>query len=104
MDLDWRIAEEDLAGMRRSLELLGAELGRAGLGRIWVPTDEPITYRPLDIMGGCHQMGTTRMSASTEDGVVSEVRVALGEQVESGALLLTVEPASGDSDEGPGES
>jgi propionyl-CoA carboxylase alpha chain len=41
--------------------------------------------------------------SATEDGVVSEVRVALGEQVESGALLLVVEPASGDSAESQDE-
>jgi biotin carboxyl carrier protein len=31
---------------------------------------------------------------ATEDGVVTEVRVALGDQVVSGAVLLVVEPAS----------
>jgi biotin carboxyl carrier protein len=35
---------------------------------------------------------------ATEDGVVAEVRVVLGEQVESGALLLVVEPASAEPD------
>jgi len=34
---------------------------------------------------------------ATEDGVVTEVRVALDEQVESGTLLLVVEPAEGPS-------
>jgi propionyl-CoA carboxylase alpha chain len=29
---------------------------------------------------------------ATEDGVVTELRVAVGEQVENGALLLVVEP------------
>jgi propionyl-CoA carboxylase alpha chain len=31
---------------------------------------------------------------ATEDGVVTEVRVTLGEQVEAGALLLVVEPTT----------
>ena len=31
--------------------------------------------------------------SATEDGVVSEVRVAVGEQVESGTVLLIFEPA-----------
>jgi biotin carboxyl carrier protein len=35
------------------------------------------------------------MSAA-EDGVVTEVRVELGDQVESGTLLLVFEPESGD--------
>jgi biotin carboxyl carrier protein len=37
--------------------------------------------------------------SAIEDGVVTEVRVAQGDQVESGALLLVVEPAN-DSSEG----
>ena len=32
--------------------------------------------------------------SAIEDGVVSEVRVSLGEQVEAGALLLVVEPTT----------
>ena len=43
---------------------------------------------------------------ASEDGVVGEVRVALGEQVESGALLLVVEPEGalgGGEDETPGK-
>jgi len=34
---------------------------------------------------------------ATEDGVVIDVRVAEGEQVESGTLLLVVEPAEQDN-------
>ncbi len=33
---------------------------------------------------------------ATEDGIVTEVRVAEGEQVEAGTLLLVVEPPEGD--------
>ncbi len=33
---------------------------------------------------------------ATEDGVVTEVRVTEGEQVEAGTLLLVVEPADED--------
>jgi propionyl-CoA carboxylase alpha chain len=35
-----------------------------------------------------------------EDGIVTEVHVAVGEQVESGALLLVVEPAGDDTEKG----
>jgi len=38
--------------------------------------------------------------AAPQDGVVGEVRVALGDQVENGALLLVVEPAAGGGREG----
>ncbi|MCZ6783871.1 MAG: acetyl-CoA carboxylase subunit alpha, partial [Proteobacteria bacterium] len=37
---------------------------------------------------------------AAEDGVVTEVRVALGEQVESGTLLLVVEPSEGGEQKG----
>ena len=33
---------------------------------------------------------------AADDGVVTEVRVELGDQVESGTLLLVFEPGSGD--------
>jgi len=34
--------------------------------------------------------------SATEDGVVTEVRIALGDQVESGTLLLVFEADGGD--------
>ena len=37
---------------------------------------------------------------ATEDGVVTAVRVAVGDQVEGGALLLVVEPAGGEPEKG----
>ncbi len=68
--LDWRIADDDRADYRRGLELLGAELGRAGAGRLWMPLDDDGLYPRERITGGCHHMGTTAMSESPEDGVV----------------------------------
>lgn len=70
LKLDWRIGPEDHAGYTRSLALLGAALGRAGLGRLWMPLDEDDTYDPSRYIGGCHHMGTTRMSDGAADGVV----------------------------------
>lgn len=68
IDLHWRIRPEDLSGYRRGLELIGRELGAAGLGRLW--TDHAggrLNGRP---MPGGHHMGTTRMSPSAGTGVV----------------------------------
>lgn len=68
--LDWRIAERDLLAYGRGLARLGAELGRAGLGRLWVPLDDDGRFAPPSTRGGCHHLGTTRMSADPRTGVV----------------------------------
>lgn len=74
--LEWRASEFDMTSIKRNLQYIGAELGRLGIGRIWMPLDEEGRYTPPDIRGGCHHMGTTRMSEAPEDGVVDpECRV-----------------------------
>ncbi len=62
--LDWRLSDLDRTNLQRSLELLGAELGGAGLGRV------RIEYRDEDIVGSYHHMGTTRMHTDPKQGVV----------------------------------
>ena len=68
--LDWRIAESDFADVLHTLRLIAAELGRTGIGRVWIPVTEHGRYSPQAISGGCHHMGTTRMSEAPGDGVV----------------------------------
>lgn len=68
--LDWRIDERDRADFRRGLEILGAELARAGAGRLWMRLDDDGLPPMTAIDGGCHHMGTTAMSADPERGVV----------------------------------
>ncbi len=68
--LDWKVTDADHGTVHRSLELIGAELGRAGVGRLWMPLDAEGRYRLPRISGGGHHMGGTRMSASPETGVV----------------------------------
>ena len=70
VDVNWVVTDEDLENVRRSLEIIGAELGRAGIGRMWIPLKDDGTYRNPRIAAGCHHMGTTRMSTSASDGVV----------------------------------
>lgn len=72
--LHWKVAEEDLADIRRSLELLAAEFGRSGIGRLWMPADDRNhALYPVDrIREGCHHMGTTRMADSSGEGVVDK--------------------------------
>ena len=76
--LHWDITEQDFADIHRSLELLGAECGRTGSGRIWMSPDREAdgVYSSDGVQGGCHHMGTTRMADSPEAGVVdSDCRV-----------------------------
>jgi choline dehydrogenase-like flavoprotein len=66
--LDWRIRPKDGHDIRRTLELIGAEFGRTGLGRMW------IGHEGLELTAerhwGYHHMGGTRMGASALDSVV----------------------------------
>jgi choline dehydrogenase-like flavoprotein len=67
--LDWRLSDVDKRNVQETLELLGAEIGRAGIGRVRIlHAGEP--GWPDDLNGGQHQMGTTRMSDDPKRGVV----------------------------------
>jgi choline dehydrogenase-like flavoprotein len=67
--LDWRLSDVDKRNVQQTLELLGAEIGRAGIGRVRIlHANEP--GWPDDLNGGQHQMGTTRMSDDPKQGVV----------------------------------
>jgi choline dehydrogenase-like flavoprotein len=68
--LDWRLSELDRRSAVRTVEVLGAELGRAGLGRLRLDVDPDSSELPRDVAGGWHHMGTTRMSADPRRGVV----------------------------------
>lgn len=70
IELDWRITRDDDFAIRRGVELVGAEVAAAGLGRIWTPTDEDGAIQWRASPGG-HHMGTTRMSANPSEGVVN---------------------------------
>lgn len=68
--LDWQLSELDKQSLVRALEILGAELGSAGLGRLQILVDEAESGWPATLRGGWHHMGTTRMSADPRQGVV----------------------------------
>jgi choline dehydrogenase-like flavoprotein len=70
--LDWRLSPIDKRSVRRTLELLGMELGRTGLGRLQITLDDSDTSWPADLVGSWHHMGTTRMSHDPKQGVVDE--------------------------------
>jgi choline dehydrogenase-like flavoprotein len=67
-DLRWQIADEDMRAYHRIFQILGAELGLLG-GRVWAPSDGEGRFGGRLFEGG-HHMGTTRMAATRERGVV----------------------------------
>jgi choline dehydrogenase-like flavoprotein len=67
--VDWQVDPGVERTQRRVLELLAAELGRAGLGRLEVdPGGRPLDELPIEI--GNHPMGTARMGDDPAAGVV----------------------------------
>ncbi|MEA2000980.1 MAG: GMC family oxidoreductase [Actinomycetota bacterium] len=67
--LHWRVGVRDFEDARRSTELLAAEMGRLGMGRVLSLWDRG-EQRPPVVTGGWHHMGTTRMSSDPDNGVV----------------------------------
>lgn len=68
--LDWRLSALDKRSALRAVEIVGAELGRTGLGRLRLDVSERESGWPADTAGGWHRMGTTRMSDDPKLGVV----------------------------------
>lgn len=70
--LDWRLTQMDKYSARRTIEILGMELGRAGLGRLQVIIDDDDRTWPHDLTGTFHHIGTTRMNNDPKQGVVAK--------------------------------
>ncbi len=70
--LDWRLSPIDKHSLRRTLEIIAVELGRAGLGRLRIGIDDDDTTWPSDLEGAWHHIGTTRMSDDPKKGVVDK--------------------------------
>jgi choline dehydrogenase-like flavoprotein len=70
--IDWQLTAEDKRGMAIGYRMFGAELGRAGFGRLRsnVPNDD-INW-PENMYGDEHNIGTTRMHRDARFGVVDE--------------------------------
>ena len=69
MEFAWHVSEADFEHMRRSLQHIAAAFGELGIGRLWYPNN-PYEKWLEQLRGGAHHMGTTRMSARPEKGVV----------------------------------
>jgi choline dehydrogenase-like flavoprotein len=73
VQLDWRLSPSDKRTIRRSQEIIGMELGRAGLGRLMVGLDSGDTSWLSSLEQGLgHHMGTTRMHVDPKKGVVDQ--------------------------------
>jgi choline dehydrogenase-like flavoprotein len=70
--LHWQLSPLDKQSVRRTLEIFGAELGAADLGRLQIDLSDDDTEWPDDTRGGWHHMGTTRMSDDPKQGVVDK--------------------------------
>jgi choline dehydrogenase-like flavoprotein len=69
LSLSYRVSEPDRESIGRSLQLIGAGLERAGVGRTELPPPaETVAAMPLG--DGTHQLGVTRMGHTPRDGVV----------------------------------
>ncbi len=70
VQLHWQLTREDLRSIRRTQEIVAAELGRAGIGRLRLPEEDERYAWADKIVGGSHHMGTTRMADDPKLGVV----------------------------------
>jgi choline dehydrogenase-like flavoprotein len=68
--LDWRLGDADWASIRRTVELLGANLREAGIGEVVSTLDDGPP--PPAVYGNWHHLGTTRMHVDPACGVVDE--------------------------------
>ena len=71
--LHWELSTLEKKSIRKIYELLGREVGRAGVGRVrlmdYLAEKDDFTW-PSFTGGGWHHMGTTRMSNDPKQGVV----------------------------------
>ena len=70
--VDWRVTAEDRRLALETQRLLGAEVGRTGLGRLQMSLRDDSDSWPDGMYGDEHQMGTTRMHRDPLQGVVDE--------------------------------
>jgi choline dehydrogenase-like flavoprotein len=68
--VDWRMLPIDRHTVARGEEIIDAELRRLGIGSVAPLPQEQIEGWSDSLEGGWHQLGTTRMHADAEHGVV----------------------------------
>jgi choline dehydrogenase-like flavoprotein len=72
IDLDWRPSQRTLSSLKKSVDVLASEVGRAGIGRLYSYVHSPVKLPSAwpQFTGGHHHMGTTRMHPEPAQGVV----------------------------------
>lgn len=70
--VNWQLRSVDKRSLMRSLEILGSELGRAGLGRLRIDLNNHDEIWPDVVRDAGHHIGTTRMHPDPKQGVVDE--------------------------------
>jgi choline dehydrogenase-like flavoprotein len=68
--LDWRLTSMDWESMRRTVEIFGDAVRKAGVGT--VTSTLGIEKQPPAVFGNWHHLGTTRMHRDPARGVVDE--------------------------------
>jgi choline dehydrogenase-like flavoprotein len=66
--LNWQVSPQDTENAVRVQEIIGKEIERSGLGRLFIQLRHDSI--PPDLHGGYHHMGTTRMHRDPQKGVV----------------------------------
>jgi choline dehydrogenase-like flavoprotein len=73
--LHWELTALEKRSVRKIHELIGQQVGRAGVGRVkmlnYLQNENDKSW-PVSTGGGWHHMGTTRMSTNLKEGVVDE--------------------------------
>ena len=71
--LHWELTDLDKYSIRKLYNIIGMQMGKAGIGRVKLEEflwDENDNSMPDHLGGGWHHMGTTRMNADPNKGVV----------------------------------
>jgi choline dehydrogenase-like flavoprotein len=68
--VDWRLTNHDRGSIRRTVDIFGEAVSRAGMGR--VVSTLGAGGQPSAVFGNWHQLGTTRMHPDPKHGVVDQ--------------------------------
>ena len=78
LSIDLQFSQQDVDGVVRSHRVWDSYLRQTGLGCLEYLSEDPESAVWSRIGGGFHQLGTTRMAARADDGVVNENLAVFG--------------------------